>query len=173
MNSKLAQQFDALETQRNKLIARVKRVPEKFNIKPDSASWSIHQVLAHLIAAEKLSVQYLSKKLQGIDAAGDTGVWEEMKMIALKISQRLPLKFKAPQRVVESTPTYESLDALAEDWSKTRSMLRAELEKIQDHQLKKKIYKHVIAGKLNIIHAIDFLEEHINHHMRQLNRLLR
>lgn len=173
MNSKLQSLLNSLEAQREEIIERVKRAPDRFDHKPNAHSWSIHQILAHLITAEKLSVKYLEKKLQGIETAGDSGIVEEIKMIVLKASQRLPLKFKAPKKVVEHTPTYSTLSDLLDDWNRTREDLKRQLEKIKDDQIKRKIYRHVVAGKLNIIHAIIFLQEHVSHHLPQINRLLK
>ncbi len=173
MNNKLQEAFNSLESQRKEIAERVKLAADRFDHKLNANSWSVHQVLAHLIAAEKLSVKYLEKKIQGIETAGDTGLVEEIKMAVLKVSQRLPLKFKAPKKLVENTPTYNSLTDLLEDWNATREELNAHLEKIKDNQIKRKIYKHVVAGKLNIVHAIVFLQEHVSHHLPQLNRLLK
>lgn len=154
------------------MLEKAKSATTLFDIKPSDSQWSIHQVLAHLIAAEKLSVSYLEKKLNGIEEVRDTWLWEDLKMLLLKISQRLPLKFKAPKKVVESTPTYPSFHSLEEDWIKTREALKAQLLRIKDDQVKRKIFKHVVAGKLNILHALDFLAEHVNHHRPQLDRLV-
>lgn len=173
MNTQLHRLFDALEIQRFQLLDRVKKRPAQFNVKPDHNRWSLHQVLAHLVAAEKLSVFYLRKKIQGIDQAGNTGLIEELKMVVLRISQRLPFKFKAPKPVIETTTAYSSLEALITDWDSTRANLKQLLEQIQDNQLKRKIFKHVIAGKLNIKHAVMFLQEHVAHHLPQVNRLLK
>ena len=46
-------------------------------------------------------------------------------------------------------------------------------KRILSAQLKKKIYKHFFAGRLNIQHALIFLREHIIHHQPQINRLLK
>lgn len=173
MNKKLNDLFEDLETQRHDLLEVVKKSPEAFYTKPNETKWSVHEILAHLIAAEKLSLQYIAKKMQGIDAAGDTGWSEELKMSVLKLSQRLPLRFKAPSTVVAATPHYSNIDELLNDWDLTRANLKKLLDQIGDNQLKKKIYKHFVVGRLNITHAILFLKEHVNHHWPQINRLLK
>lgn len=172
VNQKLNRLFERLEVQRHELLEKVKHVPDKFDVRPNDKKWSIHQLLAHLIAAEKLSNQYISKKIQGIDQAGDTGLLEELKMMVLKASQRLPLKFNAPQPVVASTDSYSNLTALIAEWDATREDFKQLLSQVKDDQLKRKVYKHVIAGKLNIVHAVEFLHEHVAHHLPQVNRLL-
>lgn len=173
MNQKLSQLFQELEMQRLQLTEDVRKYPDTFNIKPDQTKWSVHEILAHLISAEKLSLQYLKKKKLGIDKTGNTGVFEELKMGALKISQRLPFRFKAPQPVVAATASYSNMDDLVDDWNVTRENFKMLLEEIRDDQLKKKIYKHFFVGRLNVTHAIIFLKEHVNHHLPQINRLLK
>lgn len=173
MNARIQKRLDKIERLTLELQQKTKPFEHKFNHKPDTVSWSLHQVLAHLVAAEKLSVQYLSKKINGINEVGNTGVYEEAKMVVVKLSQRLPFKFKAPTRVVESTSAYDSHESLFKDWHHTRESLKQLLETIEDRNVKKKVFKHIIAGKLNVLHAIDFMYEHINHHLPQINRLLK
>lgn len=173
MNTSLQNKFDVLESQRRQLLELVKNVgSEKLNHAP-AGKWSINQILAHLITAEKLSVMYIQKKILGITDAKDTGLWEDVKFLILKVSQRLPLKFKAPRTVVENTLSYTSFVELSADWEKTRAELKVLLEKFDDTQTKKRIYKHFLAGRLNIQHALLFLNEHITHHRPQINRLLK
>ena len=172
MNTKLQLLFDSLERERDSLLAIVKNLsPDKQQHAPQG-KWSIQQILAHLIAAEKLSVMYLNKKMLGIKEVEDTGVLEELKMVVLQLSQRLPLKFKAPRVVVENTPAYANFEELTTDWNKTRAELKTLLEKFDDTQIRKKIYKHIRAGRLNIQHALLFFREHIIHHTPQINRLI-
>ncbi len=172
MNPKLQNLFHSLEAQRSELLKTLKTVSaEKLNTQVDNG-WSINQIIAHLIAAEKLSVAYIQKKIQAVDEVGDTGLIEELKMVALKLSQRLPLRFKAPRVVVENTSTSADIFALEQEWIIARQQLKGLLEKLSDDQINRKIYKHVRAGKLNIQHMLIFFSEHIIHHQPQIKRLL-
>jgi hypothetical protein len=173
VNTRLHQLFNSLEAQRHQLLDSVKNTPDRFKTSPGNNKWSLHQILAHLVSAEKLSVQYLRKKMQGIDQAKDSGLIETLKMVVLKISQRLPLKFNAPQPVVAFTITYTSLDELIVDWNASREALKNLLEEIRDDQTKRMIFKHPAVGKLNIIQALEFMKEHIAHHLPQVKRLLK
>ncbi len=173
MNTRLAELFNTLETQRAELLSLVKAISVETISKRPPDKWSIAQVISHLIASEQLSVRYLNKKILGIDTAPKTGATEELKMIVLKISQRLPFKFKAPKVVVESTPVYESLEQLTEAWNNTRADLKTVLEKFQDTQINRKVYKHPFAGMLNIQQTLVFFREHIFHHTPQIKNLLK
>lgn len=172
MNTKLQQIFDSLETQRNQLFISLNSLAvEKLNQQPTNG-WSINQVIAHLIAAERLSVLYLRKKIQAINEVENTGLIEELKMIVIILSQRLPFKFKAPKTVVENTKSSTSIHQLEQEWNAVRNELKIVLEKFNDDQIKRKIYKHVVAGKLNIQQTLLFFREHIIHHQQQIKRLL-
>jgi uncharacterized damage-inducible protein DinB len=172
LNTKLQQIFDSLETQRNQLFTSLNGLAvEKLNQQPTNG-WSINQVIAHLIAAERLSVLYLRKKIQAINEVENTGLIEELKMIVIILSQRLPFKFKAPKTVVENTKSSTSLHQLEQEWNAVRNELKIVLEKFNDDQIKRKIYKHVVAGKLNIQQTLLFFREHIIHHQQQIKRLL-
>ncbi len=173
MNTQLEQLFNKLESDREKLFIRIAKLPlEQFN-HSEPGKWSIHQILAHLVTAEKLSLQYLHKKILGIHEADESGIVEEVKMIVLKISQRLPFKFKAPKKVVEFTPAYPDLETLNEEWNSLRKELKSFLEKIKDDQVNKKIYRHVFAGMLSSKQALIFFREHFIHHLPQINKLIR
>lgn len=172
MNARLQKLFDALEMDRVAILKSVADLPAVQLIKARPGSWSAIQILAHLITAEKLSLRYMNKKILGISDAANTGIAEELKMLLLKVSQRLPLKFKAPKTVLDNTLTYGDLTALAADWEKERNELRVFLEKFSDNQIRKKVYRHVRAGMLNVHQALIFFREHQNHHLPQLKRLI-
>jgi hypothetical protein len=173
MNPRLQKLYSEIETQREMLLLSLHHLSyEKLNDHPQG-KWSINQIIAHLISAENLSVQYVKKKILGVNEVKDTGFFEELKMVLLVSSQRLPLKFKAPKVVVEKTSNETNLTKLAEEWEKSRLDLKNILEQLEDRHLQRKIYKHVRVGMLNIQHALKFFREHVRHHAPQVKYLLK
>lgn len=173
MNPRLQQLYGDIEKQKEILLHSLRGLPrEKLNNHPQD-KWSINQIIAHLIAAERLSINYLNKKILGVNQVKETGLVEELKMILLTVSQRLPLKFKAPKIVIDQTAKETDLDKLVDEWDKTRAELKNILDRIEDHQLKRKIYRHVRAGMLNIQQALKFFYEHVQHHTPQVKYLLK
>ncbi len=173
MINSLLHLFDSLETQRNELLSITRHLSrEQFNAHPEG-KWSIARIMSHLIASEQLSVSYLNKKMQGIKEAPDTGFKEAFTMMMLVISQRLPLKFKAPNVLAENTHLYETSEQLTEAWEKVRKELKQTLTRFEDDQLKRKVFRHPIAGMLNIKQTLRFFNEHISHHTPQIIHLLR
>jgi hypothetical protein len=72
---------------------------------------------------------------------------------------------------VQNTSPYDDLASIDHAWSQIRSDLKSLLETIPLTQVDRKIYKHPVAGYLNVRHALIFLREHIIHHTPQLHRL--
>lgn len=172
MNPKLASVFEEAESRRKSLLRRVSGLSdERFYFSADN-KWSISQILVHLIIAEEVSIQYIKKKRLGVDNAGDTNLLDELKYLMLKISQRLPLKYKAPKVLGENGPPSMSLEQITERWECARLDLKKVLQSVETAHLKRKIYKHAVAGRLNILHAVDFFNEHLIHHLPQITRLM-
>jgi len=175
MNKDLQKLYDRIEIQRREVFDQINSLSfEELNRKPSSGKWSISEIISHLIVAEQLSVNYIKKKIQGVEQVEDTGLWEEIKMIILKASQRIEgLKFQAPRYILENTTVHSEVNQLMTEWNRTREDLQQVLEKIQDKHLKRKIYKHARMGYLNVGHALQFFREHVIHHRPQIRRLMK
>jgi len=172
MNSQLENLYDKIEEQRKSLLLSLSTLSQGKLNERLRGKWSINQIIAHLITAENLSIRYLNKKILGINEAKDSGLLEELKMLLLIVSQRLPLKFKAPKVVVDHTSKETDLNKLVGEWDKTREELKNLLDRMEDHHLKRKIYRHVAVGMLNIQHTLIFMKEHVGHHLPQIKYLL-
>jgi hypothetical protein len=173
MHADLQQLFKQIENQRNDLLSEIEKLtPEQYHLSKNG-KWSIAQILTHLLTSEKLSFGYMKKKSLGIDSAGDSGFIEDLRYLFLKVSQRISfMKYRAPKIVVDNTPPAMSLPEVKKEWGAIREDLRIFLERMEEKNIRKKIYKHPVAGRLNVKQAIGFLSEHLNHHLPQIKRLL-
>jgi hypothetical protein len=120
-----------------------------------------------------MSLNYMKKKIQGIDKLKNSGWTESGKIVVLKISQRLPFKYKAPKQVLENTPNTLSVDELREQWDIVRNDLQIFLNNIEEKNCRKMIYKHPVAGYLDATQALMFFREHIHHHMPQIRKQMK
>lgn len=172
MNVKLEKAFRKLEEQRQFILKSVGEMPEeKYNVRTLN-KWAVSELLTHLIASEQLSVSYMKKKVLGIEKADDSGMIESFKMAFLKLSQRLPLKYTAPKIILDNTPEPFMREAAILHWQQSRQELKDLAESIPDKFIRKKIFKHPLAGRFDLTQAMDFFFEHINHHWPQIKRLL-
>jgi hypothetical protein len=172
MNVETLRIFERIEKQREKITDQILNLPTERYAINTRGGWSIAQILTHLLISEQISLSYMKKKSLGIDKLEDTGWYEEIKLYALKISQRLPLKYKAPPIVLKLTPSPFSQQEVLLQWATSRLDLKKFLETIETKNVHKKIYKHPVGGMLNVNQAIIFFGEHIHHHLPQIKRLL-
>lgn len=174
MNAALENIFEQLESQRTKTLESIKHLTDvQLNRSPSPGKWSMAQIFSHMIAAERLSLGYVQKKMLGIQALSDSGFLEEVKINVLKISQRIPgIKFRAPQRVVENTVVHQDFDTIKKEWDTVRHDWMVMLGKINNGQARKLVYRHPMVGYLNIRQCMIFFREHIIHHTPQIKRLI-
>ncbi len=174
MNKTLEQVYHALELQRATLLKEIQGLsPNLIVTKPAPGQWSIVEILTHLYTSERLSIAYIKKKSQGIHQLKNAGLQQSLMLPILKISQRLPFKFKAPKVVVENTPEAMPLETLLEQWNLLRIELKSHLEHLGDAHVHKLVYKHPVAGRLSVVQAMQFFAEHITHHKAQIKRTLK
>lgn len=174
MHRKLSTLFDDLETQRVNLLEQVLAIPDQdFHRPRQPGKWSAAQILMHLVLAERMSLIYMKKKSLGVQTLSDSGMMESAKLIILKISQRVPFKYKAPNILLESMQASLSLDEIKAQWTKARTDLNKFLAGIEDRDLRKKIYKHPVVGMLDVMQALQFYKEHVRHHRPQIEYVIK
>jgi hypothetical protein len=172
VNSKLQVIFDQLEAQRQSLLNEVRGIASDQLNHSRNQKWSVSQIAGHLITAEQLSLSYMTKKINAIQEVSNTGMMGELKLLFFIASQRLPLKYKAPKNLGDQPKSFQDFQSLESEWSQSRKQLKTFLEKFPSDGLKKKIYRHPVMGRCNIVHALVFFREHIIHHYPQIKRQL-
>jgi uncharacterized damage-inducible protein DinB len=169
VNKQLNQAFENLLQKRNSLLNLAKTLPtEKITHRVNPNQWSVLEILNHLYTAEKLSLQYIKKKSQGIDSLGNAGFKQAVMMLILKISQRLPFRYKAPATVLQNTVEVLSLSDLIAQWDLLYLELKSILVNTPEKHVHKLVYKHAVAGRLSLVQAIIFFREHMIHHTPQI-----
>jgi hypothetical protein len=172
VNSKLEVLFQSLEQQRSNLLTELKSTSADGLNHSRNDKWSISQIVGHLVQAERMSVGYMGKKINAIQEVDDTGLWGEIKLWVFIVSQRAPLKYKAPKNLGDTPPFYSDFNELERDWNEARQSLKQFLETVPDWGLNKMIYRHPVMGRCNVVHALKFFREHVIHHYPQIKRQL-
>ena len=174
MHAQLQTVFDSMEQEKNLLIDHVsERTTEEYFRVPAPGKWSVAQIMTHLMVAEQLSLRYMKKKSLGINDVKDSGLLQELTFQFYDVLQRLPIKLRAPKTILDHTPEPLSLADLKTQWGNFRSELKIFLTTIQDQHIRRMIYKHAFAGRLDAIQALRFFITHIHHHRPQIDRIMR
>lgn len=142
----------------------------QLEFKPAPGSWSMLQVLEHIVTTEKMSSQFLvNKALLKSRKAG--GKWHVGRALFLSLMLKSPLKFKVP-KIKGINPNGElTKETLFLEWDAGRQELYAFLEKFPEDKLDDLIFRHPVVGWLTIKETIVFFADHINHHQQQLVRI--
>jgi hypothetical protein len=173
VNNKLRLLYEQLEDDRARLMAELSKASgDTLSLKPSKDKWSVNEILTHLVTSEQLTIRYLKKKSLGVEQLRNSGLGEKIRYAVLEISQRLPLKFKAPKHVVSNTPEALPFPQLLTSWNATRQDLKEFLDSITDRNVNKLIYKHPVAGRFDVSQCLMFMREHYHHHLPQIKRLL-
>jgi hypothetical protein len=173
MHASLQTIFTKIEADRTRLLSSLSNLPDDLlTHSPAPSRWSVNQILTHIVASEKISIGYIKKKALGMDTVGNSGILEAGKLGLLKISQRLPLRYRAPRVVVDNTPPALPLPELIQQWNDVRTDIRRFIETLEDKNIRKKLYKHPVMGRLDVGQAMLFMNEHVHHHWPQVKRLL-
>jgi hypothetical protein len=169
----LEKNFRHLQNATNSLLKEVSSISSStYHYKAAENKWSISQIMTHLLTAEKLSIGYMQKKIRSIETLEDVGISAVMRFMILRVSQYVPLRYKAPRVVLENTPSALSFGDLVRQWEQQRSELKELLENISPDHVHKAIYKHPYAGRLSAVHALGFLKDHIMHHRPQIMHIV-
>jgi uncharacterized damage-inducible protein DinB len=174
MHHSLGKIFAEIEDQRLGLLGQIKPLSqESLNHSPVAGAWSLAQVFSHIITSERLTLNYIKKKVQAAETLSDSGVWEDVKSALLTLTQRAPgIKFRAPKGIVEKTVAYGSYPEIEQAWIDLRMEFKSFLDAYPDKFIRRKVVRHPFAGYLNIIQGVTFLHNHIIHHTPQIQKLL-
>ena len=91
--------------------------------------------------------------------------------LLIKIVFTFNIKFKAPE-IVEPKIPFTTLAELETRWSNNRNAIAKILNTLSDEEVNKTLWKHALAGKMNLHHMVQFLGLHYYRHKKQIERTL-
>lgn len=139
--------------------------------KKDEDSWSALQILEHLIVSEVGTLRYLTKKTKApFQTIPPTLLQEEKNSAELNEALISDKKWKTPPVMPEPRGTKSVAEQVAK-WNELRGKYDVFLKELPKEYYKLQIFKHPIAGRLNLKQTLEFLNKHLLHHKHQLNRL--
>jgi len=165
--------FEKVEKQRRDILAQLKAYDDKvLNQRPSENSWSVIEVIDHLVAAEKSTLQYLEKKTQDLASAQKVGLKEKFRSLVLNAYLGSSKKFKSPEVALPGGQPM-SLSQVRDSWDQVRSQIQAVWTRLPEHELDKNWFKHPAAGKLSFAQMLTFMQAHVGRHHKQISRTLR
>lgn len=165
----IEQQLNALERQRLTLLRHVGRYSAtQQSFRPTAESWSMADVVQHLVLVEDAVVPQL------LAAAGGRAprLATRLRYVLMLALFGTGARIKAPVAAIvprEHVP----LDELRERWDATRARLRLHLEALSPERSAVTAFRHPRVGWLTTPQTLGFLGAHVRHHQRQIGRIER
>ena len=165
--------LQALEERRRHLFDRLEGLDQDFlNRPPGEGRWSMIQVMCHLIRAEELSLSYIQKKVDKPEGLPDVTVSGWLRVLALAVVLRSPLRVKAPAAAAD-VPEREDLAKTRRRWDEVRSQWRTLVERFPPELERKGVLRHPFVGRMTLSQALAFTAEHVRHHEKQIEAIRR
>jgi hypothetical protein len=172
MNEQLRQKLERLETSRRDVLARLEGHDRaRLNRPRADGGWSVLQVLHHVITAEAGTLGYISKKMRGGTSLPRAGLVSGLRLLALQVGNASPFRFRAPG-VTADVPAEIDPDELLRRWEEVRAGWKDRLEGFPDELLDRAVFRHAMVGLMGLPDTLSFLQSHLAHHERQVERLL-
>jgi hypothetical protein len=172
VNPDLNAQFERLEATRGSLAARLDgRDGALLNRPRADGGWSVLQMVHHVITAEAGTLRYTSKKMLGGTSLPWAGLTSRMRLLALKGAMVSPVRFRAPAITADVPDEVDSAETLAL-WQETREGWRKLLAGFPEELLDRMVFRHTLVGLMGLRDTLAFLQTHLDHHVRQIDRQL-
>lgn len=164
--------FDKLEEQRKRLLEEVEKLrPEQQTFRPAPDAWCMLEVIDHIALSEFNALRYMLKKIQGVDSIEKTDVFSSIRARMLNTFLKLPLKYTAPPAAEIQRREYYDFKEVTKEWADVREEYKEFLDNFDIPTSDKLIFKHPAMGRFNIIQTLDFQYEHVDHHIKQIERI--
>jgi len=164
MSNEVRQWSEKLERQKSALLSDVASLgAEQIWFRPEPSSWSVADVLDHLVKVEQASLEAVRRQLPG-DAPPALG--DRMRAAIVILVMRSPVRVKVPASATQVLP--EAADPAKSEprWSEVRKEMGDLLRSLQPEQL-----RHPVSGWMTMAQALAFLSAHLRHHRYQIDRL--
>ena len=173
MQEQLQRRFERLEGTRREVLARLEGHDRaRLNRPRADGGWSALQVLHHVITAEAGTLRYISKKMLAGTSLPRAGLVSRLRLVALQLGNASPLRFRAPG-VTADVPAEVDPEELRVRWDEVRAQWKQLLDGFPDELLDRVVFRHTMVGLMGLSDTLRFLQSHLDHHARQVERLLR
>lgn len=173
MIAKNEKHFQELEAKKARLFQELSDYSQETLSLPEKAgAWSVLECVHHLYITEWGTDRYIRKKTQKPELIPPYSKIAALKLQALRFTFGTGIKFKAPS-ALPKPPVDATLDMVNKDWAEVRSSLHDLMKELPDELQQKGIFRHPIAGRINMTQTLDFFDFHFDRHEGQIRRVLK
>lgn len=170
MHSELAKRWNKLQESKLQMESILASANCDPHFQPDG-TWSMAQVIEHLLASEGGTLGYMKKKSSGgWDSLEEANEEHHAQSNAINARLESAERYKAPDVLPEPGNTV-SMEELLSRWNLQREELFQFLATIDSAHFNKLVFRQPAAGMLSILHTLEFMDAHLRHHIPQIERI--
>lgn len=168
-------QFQKMELKKEEILNLLLSLPSaQYNQHPDPNTWSIEQVARHLYLSERNSLAYLRKKLSYPDTVPHYHPKSWGGIVLIKLVFATGYKIKAPESIdmwkITNVMPYEELKS---KWDELRRELISFIVNKEPEFGSHLAFRHPFAGRMTMHQMLIFINDHLAHHQKQMQKILR
>lgn len=170
MDPGLARHLHSLDRRRSELLAVVRNAtPAQRAFRPAANSWSMLDVVEHLVLAEEGALLSFTK---GPRPGSRVTLRNRLAVVLVRLYLSAGFRASVPaSRIMPQGGL--GLDELERRWAAVSAALRDRLAGLHGAELRAPKFRHPVAGWLPAASGFAFLVTHLTHHRRQLDRIRR
>ena len=169
--TKLLSRLDAFSTSRKSFVDQLNRLtPEQLSTRPTPGSWSILEIVEHLVLAEKSVFKDFPEPESLIPTKKGLSNHLLYQVVVFVLRSRR-IKVDVPDRKMKPTGQ-TALSDLLESWNQNQTWLREFILNLSPPDLEKAVFAHPVSGPITPSQAIYMLQIHFDKHMHQIEGIL-
>lgn len=141
---------------------------DRLTFKPTPDSWSILQVVQHMVRVERAILQNLPEPSQLVGRKRGLRARLTYPLVVLVLKQ--PLRVKVPSRVMLPDGKTSFIE-LRRQWDESQRWLKSYVETLAPDKLNEGVFRHPVIGALTVTQAVALCLLHLERHLRQIERL--
>ena len=164
-----ARQLDLVDSQRQSLLAAVDALsPAQQRWRPRPEHWSATEIIEHLVLAERAVIGDIEHASEREDLKREAG--DVVRGVLVRLVLTLGVRVTVPAESMRPTGRVP-LSALREQWYAQHRALRTFVERQERAGLRRRLFRHPVAGPLDTPAMLRLLAAHLRTHQRQFARL--
>ena len=137
-----------------------------------SHGWSVAQHLYHCWLVEQLTEKYIHNKILNPASINSVSIITYVKSFLLQLFLKSGYKVKAPKPTA-IFPDPIDIFNLNSDWEDSRKSMDNLITLLYEMKLENKgFFRHPRIGRLNLQLTLNFLQFHLNHHIKQIDKII-
>jgi uncharacterized damage-inducible protein DinB len=165
------EQLDRAIMKREALMERLAGLdPDFLTTRPAPDSWSITEVVEHMVLGEEGIVGDFSRLPELPERRRGFLSWVGIRAVIGLLRFKVPLKVPFKSMIPRGETALPELDLR---WADNHARLRSFVAGLDPAGLKRTIFRHPVSGPLTVEEGIRLLDTHLDRHMGQISRIER